>query len=181
MRDRRSAWDRCPTASRSRSSASLRSAAARRRRRRRRKRNEKGARSVRAPRRSGRGLAAVARAREAGGAAAGASGEGQGSPAQLAAGQPCPVRFTRRGPGREAIAIARRDAADLSAFLRGAVAVPQGHQPGPLAGGKGEKEMKPLLLAALLAFAPLALAQSWGPRTLEELKQETVRRAERNL
>jgi pimeloyl-ACP methyl ester carboxylesterase len=41
--------------------------------------------------------------------------------------------------------------------------------------------MKPLLLAALLAFAPLALAQSWGPRTLEELKQETVRRAERNL
>ncbi len=41
--------------------------------------------------------------------------------------------------------------------------------------------MKPLLLAALLAFAPLALAQSWGPRTLDELKQETVRRAERNI
>ena len=41
--------------------------------------------------------------------------------------------------------------------------------------------MKPLFLATLLAFAPLALAQSWGPRTLDELKQETVRRAERNI
>ena len=41
--------------------------------------------------------------------------------------------------------------------------------------------MKPWLLGALLAFAPLALAQSWGPRTLDELKQETVRRAERNM
>src|SRR6266545_2324673 len=181
MRARRSAWDRCPTASRSRSSASSRSAAARRRRRRRRKRNEKGARSLRTRRRSGRSLAAVAHAREAGGAGAGASGDGQGSPAQLAAGQPCPVRFTRPGPGREAIAIARRDAADLVAFLRAAVAVPEGHQPGHLAGGKGEKEMKPWLLGALLAFAPLALAQSWGPRTLDELKQETVRRAERNM
>jgi esterase FrsA len=36
------------------------------------------------------------------------------------------------------------------------------------------------LLAALVA-ASSAQAQSWGPRSLEELKQETVRRAERNM
>jgi hypothetical protein len=34
---------------------------------------------------------------------------------------------------------------------------------------------------AALAFAGTALAQSWGPRGLEELKQETIRRAERSL
>jgi pimeloyl-ACP methyl ester carboxylesterase len=37
------------------------------------------------------------------------------------------------------------------------------------------------ILLALLAVSSLAFAQSWGPRTLEELKQETVRRAERNI
>ena len=36
-------------------------------------------------------------------------------------------------------------------------------------------------LAVLLALPVAALAQSWGPRSLEELKQETVRRAERNI
>jgi pimeloyl-ACP methyl ester carboxylesterase len=36
------------------------------------------------------------------------------------------------------------------------------------------------LLCLSLVSAPLA-AQSWGPRNLEELKQETVRRAEKNL
>ncbi|HZD20352.1 MAG TPA: alpha/beta fold hydrolase [Burkholderiales bacterium] len=35
---------------------------------------------------------------------------------------------------------------------------------------------------ALLAALPIAAAaQSWGPRSLDELKQETVRRAERNI
>jgi pimeloyl-ACP methyl ester carboxylesterase len=38
-----------------------------------------------------------------------------------------------------------------------------------------------IALLAGLAFAGAALAQSWGPRGLEELKQETIRRAERNL
>ena len=37
------------------------------------------------------------------------------------------------------------------------------------------------VLLAFLAMSSLACAQSWGPRTLEELKQETVRRAERNI
>src|SRR3954452_22882117 len=37
------------------------------------------------------------------------------------------------------------------------------------------------LSAFLLLCCGSALAQSWGPRALEELKQETVRRAERNL
>jgi esterase FrsA len=36
-------------------------------------------------------------------------------------------------------------------------------------------------LALLLALPVAALAQSWGPRSLEELKQETVRRAERDI
>src|SRR5947207_409644 len=36
-------------------------------------------------------------------------------------------------------------------------------------------------LALALALPLAALAQSWGPRSLEELKQETVRRAERNI
>ncbi|TMH45187.1 MAG: alpha/beta hydrolase [Betaproteobacteria bacterium] len=35
--------------------------------------------------------------------------------------------------------------------------------------------------AVALALPFAALAQSWGPRSLEELKQETLRRAERNL
>ncbi|TMH27855.1 MAG: alpha/beta hydrolase [Betaproteobacteria bacterium] len=36
-------------------------------------------------------------------------------------------------------------------------------------------------LVVALALPLAALAQSWGPRSLEELKQETLRRAERNL
>ena len=35
--------------------------------------------------------------------------------------------------------------------------------------------------AVALALPIAALAQSWGPRSLDELKQETVRRAERNI
>src|SRR5437016_13070290 len=35
--------------------------------------------------------------------------------------------------------------------------------------------------ALLLVLAGTATAQSWGPRSLEELKQETIRRAERNM
>jgi esterase FrsA len=35
-------------------------------------------------------------------------------------------------------------------------------------------------LFALAAFTPAILAQSWGPRPLDELKQETQRRADRN-
>lgn len=38
-----------------------------------------------------------------------------------------------------------------------------------------------VILLALLAVSSLAFGQSWGPRTLDELKQETVRRAERNI
>lgn len=38
-----------------------------------------------------------------------------------------------------------------------------------------------LLLAGLLALSGALSGQSWGPRTLDELKQETVRRAERNI
>ena len=34
---------------------------------------------------------------------------------------------------------------------------------------------------ALLVVSSMAFGQSWGPRTLDELKQETVRRAERNI
>src|SRR3954463_6817132 len=37
------------------------------------------------------------------------------------------------------------------------------------------------LLALSSAVPSMAAAQSWGPRTLDELKQETVRRAERNI
>jgi len=37
------------------------------------------------------------------------------------------------------------------------------------------------LLALSSAVPSMASAQSWGPRTLDELKQETVRRAERNI
>lgn len=36
-------------------------------------------------------------------------------------------------------------------------------------------------LAFVIALPLAAAAQSWGPRSLEELKQETVRRADRNL
>jgi esterase FrsA len=36
-------------------------------------------------------------------------------------------------------------------------------------------------IAVVLGLPIAALAQSWGPRSLEELKQETVRRAERNI
>jgi pimeloyl-ACP methyl ester carboxylesterase len=38
-----------------------------------------------------------------------------------------------------------------------------------------------VIVLALLAVSSLAFGQSWGPRTLDELKQETVRRAERNI
>jgi len=38
-----------------------------------------------------------------------------------------------------------------------------------------------LLLALALFFPVLANAQSWGPRSLDELKQETIRRAERSI
>jgi esterase FrsA len=41
--------------------------------------------------------------------------------------------------------------------------------------------MRSLLFAVLSVWLVTAAAQSWGPRTLEELKQETVRRAERNI
>jgi pimeloyl-ACP methyl ester carboxylesterase len=41
--------------------------------------------------------------------------------------------------------------------------------------------MRSWLLVALLALPGVAPAQSWGPRTLDELKQETIRRAERNM
>jgi len=37
------------------------------------------------------------------------------------------------------------------------------------------------ILAIALAIPVAAMAQSWGPRSLDELKQETIRRAERNL
>ncbi len=37
------------------------------------------------------------------------------------------------------------------------------------------------ILAMALSLPMAVMAQSWGPRSLEELKQETVRRAERNL
>ena len=45
---------------------------------------------------------------------------------------------------------------------------------------------KKLLPGVLVMFIALALinsadAQSWGPRSLEELKQETLRRASKNL
>ena len=33
----------------------------------------------------------------------------------------------------------------------------------------------------LLSLAPAAIAQSWGPLSLEELKKETQRRSDRNL
>ncbi len=42
--------------------------------------------------------------------------------------------------------------------------------------------MKQFAAAAVLAAVSfLSFAQSWGPRSLEELKQETIRRAERNM
>src|SRR3982751_3492287 len=41
--------------------------------------------------------------------------------------------------------------------------------------------MRTMLLAVLSVWLVTAAAQSWGPRTLDELKQETVRRAERNI
>jgi pimeloyl-ACP methyl ester carboxylesterase len=42
--------------------------------------------------------------------------------------------------------------------------------------------LKPLVLACgLLAASFGAIGQSWGPRSLDELKQETIRRAERNM
>jgi esterase FrsA len=41
--------------------------------------------------------------------------------------------------------------------------------------------MRRFFLTLVIALPLAALAQSWGPRSLEELKQETVRRAERNL
>ncbi|HEX9396498.1 MAG TPA: alpha/beta hydrolase [Burkholderiales bacterium] len=41
--------------------------------------------------------------------------------------------------------------------------------------------MRSLMLVALFVLPGMASAQSWGPRTLEELKQETLRRAERNM
>ena len=41
--------------------------------------------------------------------------------------------------------------------------------------------MRIALLAVLSIWSLVAAAQSWGPRTLDELKQETVRRAERNI
>jgi pimeloyl-ACP methyl ester carboxylesterase len=41
--------------------------------------------------------------------------------------------------------------------------------------------MRTLVAAGLLAFSAMAWGQSWGPRTLDELKQETIRRAERNM
>src|SRR5260221_618863 len=40
-------------------------------------------------------------------------------------------------------------------------------------------DMRSLMLVALFVLPGMASAQSWGPRTLEELKQETLRRAER--
>lgn len=36
------------------------------------------------------------------------------------------------------------------------------------------------VILAFLAVSTMASAQSWGPRTLDDLKQETIRRAERN-
>ena len=41
--------------------------------------------------------------------------------------------------------------------------------------------MRALLLAGLLALSGVVSGQSWGPRTLDELKQETLRRAERSM
>lgn len=38
-----------------------------------------------------------------------------------------------------------------------------------------------LVLWSAVAFSVDSTAQSWGPRSLDELKQETIRRAERNL
>src|SRR5207237_5332037 len=48
--------------------------------------------------------------------------------------------------------------------------------------GQKETSVKQLAAATVLAaVSSLAFAQSWGPRSLEELKQETIRRAERNM
>jgi hypothetical protein len=44
-----------------------------------------------------------------------------------------------------------------------------------------EEVNRSLVAASLLALTCTASAQSWGPRSLEELKQETIRRAERNM
>ncbi|HSU77298.1 MAG TPA: hypothetical protein VLI89_09510, partial [Burkholderiales bacterium] len=41
--------------------------------------------------------------------------------------------------------------------------------------------MRGFFLTFVVALPLAAAAQSWGPRSLEELKQETVRRAERNV
>jgi pimeloyl-ACP methyl ester carboxylesterase len=41
--------------------------------------------------------------------------------------------------------------------------------------------MRVALCVVLCIWSLIAGAQSWGPRTLDELKQETVRRAERNI
>jgi esterase FrsA len=41
--------------------------------------------------------------------------------------------------------------------------------------------MRGFFLTFVVALPLAAAAQSWGPRSLEELKQETVRRAERNI
>jgi esterase FrsA len=41
--------------------------------------------------------------------------------------------------------------------------------------------LRALVFPALVAVCGAALAQSWGPRSLEELKQETLRRAEHHL
>src|SRR5690348_6031497 len=41
--------------------------------------------------------------------------------------------------------------------------------------------MRVALCVVVSIWSAIAGAQSWGPRTLDELKQETVRRAERNI